>query len=374
MTRAILLSMYHICPDLHCSTSRCGCCLRWQLCWSACSSWICNSTVCVSLQCRWPCKRQLLTVHLLQASGRCTRCWSSSRRRWAATSWAATTPTSSLAPRPAPARSAPLMKRPVTLHVRSMFLSNHAGETHPASLLLVRPLLVVAAGGRHYISSAALNKAKGTGLPHCIWQYIWALIMGSARAQGQCGGCGGGHRPRRAGGPGRGGRARALRGAPAAAAVHRLPRGEPSVVWALQHAPGTMPITIHLAARSASRSSRSSDPAWALPSCHSVQILSMCVPACAACINVQALWPTVPSCTPLSHWDCTVFSGGSYSASLSQLNLHGAGTWAAANLSAVLMCAQNFADMVAAKAVQQKRKAAERKEGKAKKAKESFKF
>ena len=42
--------------------------------------------------------------------------------------------------------------------------------------------------------------------------------------------------------------------------------------------------------------------------------------------------------------------------------------------SAVLVCAQNFADMVAAKAVQQKRKAAERKEGKAKKAKESFKF
>ncbi|CAK0783418.1 hypothetical protein CVIRNUC_006617 [Coccomyxa viridis] len=35
---------------------------------------------------------------------------------------------------------------------------------------------------------------------------------------------------------------------------------------------------------------------------------------------------------------------------------------------------ENFADMVAAKAVQQKRKAAERKEGKAKKAKESFKF
>ena len=35
---------------------------------------------------------------------------------------------------------------------------------------------------------------------------------------------------------------------------------------------------------------------------------------------------------------------------------------------------QNFADMVAAKAVQQKRKAAERKEGKAKKTKESFKF
>lgn len=40
----------------------------------------------------------------------------------------------------------------------------------------------------------------------------------------------------------------------------------------------------------------------------------------------------------------------------------------------MLCCLQNFADMVAAKAVQQKRKAAERKESKAKKTKESFKF
>lgn len=43
-------------------------------------------------------------------------------------------------------------------------------------------------------------------------------------------------------------------------------------------------------------------------------------------------------------------------------------------LESVGLHVQNFADMVAAKAVQQKRKAAERKEGKAKKTKESFKF
>jgi hypothetical protein len=35
---------------------------------------------------------------------------------------------------------------------------------------------------------------------------------------------------------------------------------------------------------------------------------------------------------------------------------------------------QDFSDLVAAKAAQQKRKAAERKEGKTKKAKDSFKF
>ncbi len=43
-------------------------------------------------------------------------------------------------------------------------------------------------------------------------------------------------------------------------------------------------------------------------------------------------------------------------------------------LSVSMAWDQDFSDLVAAKAAQQKRKAAERKEGKAKKAKDSFKF
>ena len=176
-------------------------------------------------------------MRLLQASGRCTRCWSSSRRRWAGTSWAATTPTSSPAPRPPPARSAPLTKRPVTRHEHSicaaclLTITMNQLDSVQHDCSLVESLLVVAAGGRHYVCSLAHFTAGSTGLLHCVWHcarhYAWALITAAACAQGQRSGCGGGDRPRGAGGPGRGGRARALRRAPAAAAVHRVPRGEP---------------------------------------------------------------------------------------------------------------------------------------------------